>query len=50
MNCDIGNDIEMLNYCGYSYAMENASEDVKAAAKFVWCGIKKVDSLFSRIS
>lgn len=32
---DGGNDIEMLNYCGYSYAMENASEDVKAAAKFV---------------
>ena len=31
---DGGNDIEMPNYCGYSYAMENASENVKNAAKF----------------
>lgn len=23
----------MLNYCGYSYAMANASEDVKKASK-----------------
>jgi hydroxymethylpyrimidine pyrophosphatase-like HAD family hydrolase len=23
---DGGNDIEMLNYCGYSFAMENALE------------------------
>lgn len=44
MNCDIGNDIEMLNYCGYSYAMENASEDVKAAAKFV-CPSNKEDGV-----
>ena len=32
---DGGNDIEMLKYCGFSYAMENASPDVKAAAKYV---------------
>ena len=32
---DGGNDIEMLKYCGYSYAMENAPENVKAAAKNV---------------
>ena len=32
---DGGNDIEMLNYCGHSYAMENASENVKNAAKYV---------------
>lgn len=32
---DGGNDIEMLDYCGYSYAMANAPEDVKAAAKSV---------------
>ncbi len=32
---DGGNDIEMLNYCGHSYAMENAPENVKNAAKYV---------------
>lgn len=32
---DGGNDIEILNYCGHSYAMENASQDVKKAAKYV---------------
>lgn len=32
---DGGNDIEMLNYCGYSFAMENASREVKEAAKYV---------------
>lgn len=32
---DGGNDIEMLNYCGHSYAMENAPLDVKNAAKYV---------------
>lgn len=32
---DGGNDIEMLNYCGYSYAMENAPQNVKNAAKYV---------------
>lgn len=30
---DGGNDIEMLKYCGYSYAMGNAAPDVKRAAK-----------------
>lgn len=29
------NDIEMLNYCGHSYAMENAPENVKKAAKYI---------------
>lgn len=29
---DGGNDIEMLQYCGMSYAMANAPEEVKAAA------------------
>lgn len=32
---DGGNDIEMLRYCGYSYAMANAPDNVKAAAKSV---------------
>ena len=32
---DGGNDIEMLNYCRYSYAMENASQNVKDAAKYM---------------
>ena len=32
---DGGNDIEMLQYCGYSYAMENASDAVKQAAKCI---------------
>lgn len=30
---DSYNDIEMLKYCGQSYAMANATDDVKAAAK-----------------
>lgn len=30
-----GNDIEMLEYCGRSYAMENAPDNVKAVADFV---------------
>ena len=25
----------MLQYCGYSYAMENASQSVKNAAKYI---------------
>ncbi len=29
------NDIEMLNYCGLSYAMKNAPQNVKNAAKYV---------------
>ena len=32
---DGGNDIEMLKYCGYSYAMDNAPQNVKNAAKHV---------------
>lgn len=32
---DGGNDIEMLQYCGYSYAMGNAPRMVKDAAKYV---------------
>ena len=32
---DGGNDIEMLQYCGHSYAMANASDKVKEAAKYV---------------
>lgn len=32
---DGGNDIEMLKYCGYSYAMGNAAPDVKRAAKAI---------------
>lgn len=32
---DGGNDIEMLKYCGYSYAMGNAPQNVKDAAKYV---------------
>lgn len=32
---DGGNDIEMLQYCGHSYAMENAPREVKSAAKDV---------------
>ena len=30
---DSGNDIEMLKYAGFSYAMENAQEKVKEAAE-----------------
>lgn len=32
---DGGNDIEMLQYCGHSYAMENAPQNVKDAAEYV---------------
>lgn len=32
---DGGNDIEMLHYCGHNYAMENAPQNVKNAAKNV---------------
>ena len=32
---DGGNDIEMLEYCKYSYAMENASQDVKDVARCI---------------
>ncbi|MBC5689300.1 HAD family hydrolase [Mediterraneibacter sp. NSJ-55] len=32
---DGGNDIEMLRYCGHSYAMDNAPNNVKNAAKYI---------------
>ena len=32
---DGGNDVEMLKYCQYSYAMENASVEAKQAAKAI---------------
>ena len=32
---DGGNDIEMLQYCAHSYAMANAPQEVKAAAKMI---------------
>lgn len=32
---DGGNDIEMLKYCGLSYAMDNAPQKVKDSAKFI---------------
>ncbi|WP_347563099.1 HAD hydrolase family protein [Pseudoflavonifractor sp. BSD2780061688st1 E11] len=32
---DGGNDLEMLKYCGYSYAMANAMPEAKKAAKAV---------------
>ena len=32
---DGGNDIEMLQYCGKSYAMENAPQNVKDSAKYI---------------
>ena len=41
---DGGNDIEMLKYCGYSYAMVNASYSVKAAAKFI-CPSNEADGV-----
>jgi len=31
---DSGNDLEMLSYCGFGFAMENASAAAKAAAKY----------------
>lgn len=41
---DGGNDIEMLQYCGHSYAMENAPENVKDAAKYV-CSSNEEDGV-----
>lgn len=32
---DSDNDIELLSYVGYSYAMENATDKVKAVAKYM---------------
>ena len=38
---DGGNDIEMLKYCGHSYAMANAPEEVKQAARCVCRQMKR---------
>ena len=32
---DGGNDVDMLRYCGRSYAMENGTDAAKAAARFL---------------
>lgn len=32
---DSGNDVDMLRYCGHSYAMENGTAAAKAAARFL---------------
>ena len=32
---DSGNDVDMLRYCGWSYAMENGTDAAKAAARFL---------------
>ena len=32
---DSGNDVEMLNFCGESYAMANAAREAKDAAKYI---------------
>lgn len=45
---DGGNDIEMLQYCGYSYAMENASQNVKDAAKYV-CPSNEEDGVLAAL-
>ncbi len=45
---DGGNDVEMLRYCGYSYAMANAPEYVKKAAKSV-CPSNEQDGVLSTL-
>ena len=45
---DGGNDIEMLCYCEYGYAMENASDEVKRAAKFV-CPSNEEDGVLAAL-
>lgn len=45
---DGGNDIEMLRYCGRSYAMENAPQQVKDAAKEV-CPSNEEDGVFATL-
>ena len=32
---DGGNDVDMLRYCGWSYAMENGTDAAKVAARFL---------------
>ena len=36
---DGGNDIDMLRYAGVGVAMDNAGDDVKAAADYVTAGV-----------
>lgn len=49
---DNGNDIEMLQYCEHSYAVENASDEAKKAAKYICLSneedgvLKVLDQLF----
>jgi Cof subfamily protein (haloacid dehalogenase superfamily) len=38
---DSGNDLEMINYAGYSVAMGNATEQIKAAADFITTAVDK---------
>ena len=45
---DGGNDIEMLQYCGCSYAMANAPDEVKRAAKYV-CPSNEEDGVLSAL-
>lgn len=45
---DGGNDLEMLEYCGFSYAMENGSDAVKAAAGHV-CPSHEQDGVLSTL-
>lgn len=45
---DGGNDIEMLKYCGQSYAMDNAPDHVKAAAKHV-CPSNEEDGVLAAL-
>lgn len=41
---DGGNDMEMLRWCRYSYAMDNAPEQVKKAAKYI-CPSNEADGV-----
>ena len=45
---DGGNDIEMLRYCGHSYAMANAPAEVKQAARAV-CPSNEEDGVLSTL-
>ena len=45
---DGGNDIEMLKYCGHSYAMANAPEEVKQAARCV-CPSNEEDGVLATL-
>lgn len=45
---DGGNDIEILQYCGCSYAMANAPDEVKRAAKYV-CPSNEEDGVLSAL-